>query len=171
MDALIVSEVELPRDFALMASRYFDGLIRFTVVNADLSGLWRSYLDPRRGQVRADLLLSAIGHALRAQYPGFDRYVAVVNADGYVPGLNFVFGVAEGDYALVFTARLLGELLVTRILKEVIHEVGHTLGLGHCENPSCVMHFSNTLMDTDRKGPGFCPRCMVKVRRALIHPH
>jgi len=88
-----------------------------------------------------------------------------------VPGLNFVFGVAEGDYALVFTARLLGELLVTRILKEVIHEVGHTLGLGHCENPSCVMHFSNTLMDTDRKGPGFCPRCMVKVRRALIHPH
>jgi archaemetzincin len=50
-------------------------------------------------------------------------------------------------------------LFDARVLKEAVHEYGHTLGLGHCVDPGCVMHFSNTLADTDRKGDWFCPRC------------
>ena len=48
------------------------------------------------------------------------------------------------------------ELFLRRALTE---EVGHLLGIGHCPQPTCVMHFSNSLYDTDRKGPTFCSRC------------
>ena len=44
-----------------------------------------------------------------------------------------------------------------RAATEAIHELGHTYGLGHCDNPRCVMWFSNTLSETDRKGTEFCP--------------
>ena len=51
------------------------------------------------------------------------------------------------------------ELFLRRALTEAVHEVGHLLGIGHCPQPTCVMHFSNSLYDTDRKGPTFCSRC------------
>ena len=51
-------------------------------------------------------------------------------------------------------------------LKEAVHELGHTLGLAHCPNAKCVMHFSNSLADTDRKGSVLCPVCQ---RRVGIH--
>jgi len=46
--------------------------------------------------------------------------------------------------------------------KEAVHELGHTYGLKHCPNPACVMHFSNSLHDTDLKGWKFCPNCQRK---------
>ena len=44
-------------------------------------------------------------------------------------------------------------------LTEAVHEIGHLLGIGHCPEPTCVMHFSNSLYDTDRKSPMFCGQC------------
>ncbi len=53
------------------------------------------------------------------------------------------------------------------MVKEAVHDLGHTCGLGHCRNPRCVMFFSNTLGDTDVKGPGFCAACREKVNRGM----
>nr|WP_243666411.1 matrixin family metalloprotease [Vulcanisaeta sp. JCM 16159] len=53
------------------------------------------------------------------------------------------------------------------MLKEVLHELGHSFGLDHCADPRCVMYFSNTIEDTDRKGPGYCQRCMARLRSLL----
>jgi hypothetical protein len=39
-------------------------------------------------------------------------------------------------------------------------------GLGHCPDPLCVMSFSNTIRDVDRKNARLCPRC--KSRLALL---
>jgi len=58
-------------------------------------------------------------------------------------------------------------LLLKRAVKEAIHELGHTHGLGHCRDPRCIMCFSNTLHDTDVKGPGFCAACGRKVDRGI----
>jgi archaemetzincin len=50
-----------------------------------------------------------------------------------------------------------------RAVKEIVHELGHTFGLGHCPNSKCVMHFSNSLADTDLKEAYFCNMCRPKI--------
>ncbi|HSA78916.1 MAG TPA: archaemetzincin family Zn-dependent metalloprotease, partial [Nitrospirota bacterium] len=99
-----------------------------------------------------------------------DRVLGVADADLSVPGLNFVFGEADASagVAVISLTRLRQEfyglrrntrLFHDRTVKEAIHELGHTCGLGHCPDPHCIMHFSKSLWDTDKKGPEFCTRC------------
>jgi archaemetzincin len=105
-----------------------------------------------------------------------DLALGITAVDLYVPGLNFVFGLADSRQrcAVISLARLNPEsyglppdpkLFQERALKEAVHELGHLLGLGHCRNPACIMFFSNSLADTDRKGPGFCPECRRRLGR------
>jgi len=95
--------------------------------------------------------------------------LGVTEADLYVPGLNFVFGEAEcpGNFAIISLHRLKSsdrDLFLKRILKEAVHELGHTFGLPHCENHLCVMHFSNSIVETDIKDYGFCRNCLNKLK-------
>ena len=106
---------------------------------------------------------------------GTCKGLAVVNVDLYASGLNFVFGEAEvnGDCAVISLFRLHPQfygfsehesLLCQRVLKEAVHEIGHTFGLLHCRDPHCVMHFSNSIADTDKKDADFCADCLIALR-------
>jgi archaemetzincin len=55
-------------------------------------------------------------------------------------------------------------LLGNRVVKEAVHEIGHMLGLKHCSQALCVMHFSERLPDTDRKQESFCSECDKKLK-------
>jgi archaemetzincin len=119
-------------------------------------------VDPRsynavRGQHRADALLA------QARRAAAGRVLAITDLDLYMPGLNFVFGMAEGHAAVVSARRLRAgadaALLGQRLFKEALHEIGHSFGLGHCDDRRCVMSFSNSLLEADRKGPRFCSAC------------
>jgi archaemetzincin len=103
-----------------------------------------------------------------------DRVLGVTELDLYVPGLNSVFGEARcpGNVALISDFRLNPEfygespnkqLFYERAVKEAVHEVGHTLGLLHCRNSSCIMFFSNSILDTDGKKSTFCEKCSAVV--------
>ena len=107
-----------------------------------------------------------------------NRALGVVDVDIFAPGLNFVFGQADvaGKRALISLQRLRQEfyglprdedLFLERMLKEAVHELGHTYGLGHCPDPTCVIHFSNSLRDTDIKGWNLCSFCQGKVGRKI----
>ena len=116
-----------------------------------------------RGQYRAEPLLALIGgHGAR-------HVLGITQHDLFAQDLNFIFGIASpGGAAVVSTARLVigadDGLFRARLLKEAVHELGHTLGLGHCADPGCVMSFSNRLADTDRKGDAYCERCVAWLR-------
>ena len=51
------------------------------------------------------------------------------------------------------------ELLHERLLKEALHELGHTYGLRHCPDYTCVMSASNGVERIDLKRAEFCPAC------------
>lgn len=88
--------------------------------------------------------------------------LGITDVDLYVPNLNFVFGLAEKNgYGCVISTKRLseGHLLEERMIKEAVHEIGHVVGLEHCLNNNCVMYFSNSLSDTDRKTGWFCKDC------------
>jgi archaemetzincin len=148
-----------------------------TEVIAEEATLPKEAFDEARGQYDSDVILRMTEDYTEKQ-SRFDRIVGLVDVDIFVPRLNFVFGVAEhpGRAALVSLWRLRPEfygqsskreLLFERCLKETVHELGHTLGLDHCANPFCVMHFSNDILETDVKKGLFCSQCSVKAEAAI----
>ncbi len=124
----------------------------------------------RRKQYHSTKILKV----LELQKPARDELLlGVIDKDCYVPELNFVFGEADmlARIAVIALPRLRQEfyglepdkeLFLLRSAKEAIHELGHTCGLGHCPDPRCIMHFSNSLRDTDVKEPRFCDACRNK---------
>jgi len=137
-------------------------------VKAGFSDLAQAY-NPERKQYLSSKLLAALGKSEREE-----RIVGIADVDLYVPRLNYVFGEADvvSGTAIISLCRLKPEyyglapdeaLFLERATKEIVHELGHTFGLGHCPNNKCVMHFSNSLADTDLKEAHFCNMCRPKI--------
>ncbi|HET6799988.1 MAG TPA: archaemetzincin family Zn-dependent metalloprotease [Nitrososphaeraceae archaeon] len=101
------------------------------------------------------------------------KVLAICDFDAYSDELNFVFGEAHlgGRVAAIYLPKLREEFYVRksdknnknlfeqRVIKEAVHELGHTFGLRHCQISKCVMHFSNSLQDTDFKDDKLCEKC------------
>jgi len=128
-------------------------------------------LNKLRGQYNGSMILDY----LSKKFEDFEgKVLGIMKEDLYAPGLNFIFGQAElnGKTAVISICRLdpsfYGEKrdtskLIERTEKEAIHEVGHLFGLLHCSNPTCVMSFSNTIMDVDRKSKNLCDICKIQL--------
>lgn len=128
--------------------------------------------DGRRGKYLGNKILEALAPLWM---PDAERVLGLIDADCYAPGLNFILGQARshGRDAFIALPRLRESFyglpedeawFRQRALKEAIHELGHTYGLRHCPATRCVMHFSNSLRDTDIKEAEFCFRCGVQLR-------
>ncbi|MDH5783517.1 MAG: archaemetzincin family Zn-dependent metalloprotease [Candidatus Bathyarchaeota archaeon] len=132
--------------------------------------------DKARQQFHSTHILAKINNYVKRTQA--DSILGITEVDLYVPHLNFVFGEATcpGKTAIISLFRLKPEfyehpanpeLFINRCVKEAVHEIGHTLGLKHCQNPTCVMFFSNSILDTDRKKKTFCEKCHPKVVKLL----
>lgn len=88
------------------------------------------------------------------------------------PILTFVYGESQlgGRAAVISLQRLTDpdpELPLLRAAKISLHEVGHLLGIGHCWQPDCLMHFSSNLETLDALQPQFCSACEFEMVRRL----
>jgi archaemetzincin len=127
----------------------------------------RAFLNLRRNQYCS----SAIIERLEQHLPkAASKVLAVTGLDLYIPVLTFVFGEARlnGQCAVLSSYRLDNKsyglpdnpaLLQERLLKEAIHELGHTYGLFHCHDPRCVMQSSTCVEEIDLKSSRFCDQC------------
>lgn len=124
-------------------------------------------LDEDRAQYHSSAILKKLvaGAGQREE-----RVLGITALDLYVPILTFVFGEAllEGNCAVVSLHRLREELyglpprtdlLLERLVKESVHELGHTFGLRHCLDWRCVMASSFAVERIDVKSAEFCASC------------
>jgi archaemetzincin len=135
----------------------------------DLGPAW----DAGRGQLEAGAVLKLLDAALPEPEP---RTVAITSQDLGTPVLSFVFGAAQpgGRLAVVSLFRLRNsfyglpeksDILVRRLEKQAVHELGHTFGLTHCAERACAMHSSTFAEDIDMKSASLCRAC------ARAHTH
>ncbi|MBN2124981.1 MAG: zinc metallopeptidase [Deltaproteobacteria bacterium] len=131
--------------------------------------------DPRRLQYDAAAILRSLE---TITFQGYDKIVAILDVDLFVPILTHVFGEAQqgGRYALVSVYRLRGKevgnpaplpQLLERTAKVALHETGHLFHLLHCTQKKCLMHFSGDLRDLDAIPLFLCRYCSASLRDAL----
>jgi len=128
-----------------------------------------------RKQYNAEVIMSMLSKVSEVKF--IDKSIPTLLLTGfdlYYAGLNFIFGLEDPARccAIVSLARLKPEfydekpsrsLLEERIVKEVIHELGHYIGLDHCYNNKCVMSFSPSVFDVDKKQKEFCDDCKIRI--------
>lgn len=124
--------------------------------------------EPKRNQYYAKKIIEKLALELP---PDCEKLIGITDVDLCTPVLTFVYGEAQlgGKVAIVSLNRLRQEffnlppnsnsILVERLLKECIHELGHCYGLFHCQNSQCVMFFSSSIITIDNKQKKFCLRC------------
>ncbi len=128
-----------------------------------------NFFNADRGQYDATAILS---HYEKKGLTG--QTIIITSIDLFIPIFTFVFGLAklEGTIGIVSAHRLKSDyyglppdedLLKSRLVKEIIHELGHLLNLRHCPDYHCVMASSNTADDLDIKSSHFCHSCLERI--------
>ena len=129
------------------------------------------FYDSSRRQYNGNTLLRVIDADFS---PDSFRTIGLFSVDLFIPILTFIFGQAmlNGRTGIASLYRLSNErygmprdetLLLDRFRKEVIHELGHTFGLLHCPNPTCVMRSGTYVEDIDQKNQNLCVKCRTEL--------
>ena len=171
---LPIADVERPLldGLRIGIERYFPARCR--ILSASLDPEFAFH--PERQQYHSSELLARLH---RSHHPAGNgspegRLLGVTPVDLYIPILTFVFGEAQvGDACcLVSTHRLRQEfyglppdsdVLAGRLLKESLHELGHTLELTHCDDYRCAMAPSHSVEWIDLKSYAFCAACRTRI--------
>ncbi len=103
----------------------------------------------------------------RVHNVSIDKILLLTDVDLCDPPLMDGFGYSDNVThisAIVSLYRLQRganrEVLRDRLVKECLHELGHTYGMDHCAKSSCPMSVSPSVLEIDQKTKVFCQRCV-----------
>jgi archaemetzincin len=158
------TNTELIEAIAGEVKRVFGFATETRSIIADLSPA----LDQNRQQYNSTLILGWLAAEVPPQVL---KVLAVTQVDLFIPILTHVYGEAQlgGTASIVSTYRLneggsgvnIARKYIDRIVKEAIHELGHTFNLRHCPEEACIMHYCRNEDDVDRKSDQLCRYCKV----------
>ena len=128
------------------------------------------FFDPVRSQYNANEMIRKLVPLASEK----DKIVGITDLDLFIPVLSYIFGQAYlgGSIALVSGHRLENaryglpndpEIFYSRLLKCIIHELGHAYGLKHCFLPGCVMVSTTYVEEMDQKSDVFCRKCQSEL--------
>ncbi len=125
-------------------------------------------LDQNRNQHHSTMILEQLAAIAPAEAI---RVIGIAQVDLFIPILTHVYGEAQlgGVACVVSTFRLnegrsgmnISNKYIGRIVKEAVHELGHTFNLRHCPEESCIMHYCRNEEDVDRKSDELCRYCKI----------
>ena len=158
-------EKEFLRRIALAVESEFRHQVSTVECHLDLN----PYYHPARRQYDGNKLLRHLDGCIQNKY---ESMICLFRIDLYIAILTYIFGqaVLGEKTAIASIYRLRNELyglgkdeglLLSRAIKEVIHELGHTFGLLHCHVPTCVLRSSTYVEDIDQKSSTLCNRCRM----------
>ncbi|MDD5136811.1 MAG: hypothetical protein PHN63_05650 [Candidatus Omnitrophica bacterium] len=135
---------------------------------------------PSRGQYYAELVLAGIAQEFNIDTTT-ESILIITDADLYSQDLDHVFGAADPSKAIgmISIARLRNEfyslkpdsgLLLERVVKESLRELGCAWKIPQCSNPECIMYPSDSLKTIDSKKRSFCYKCQSKIRNRYFPP-
>ena len=130
--------------------------------------------DPTRKQYYSTKILEKLA---KLSPPEGIKVIAITDVDLFIPILTYVFGEAQlgGKACIISTHRLKEsyhsidskQIYLQRMVKEALHELGHTFNLRHCKEHHCIMHYCRGLDDVDRKTEHLCRYCEVLLKDEL----
>jgi archaemetzincin len=123
-------------------------------------------IDFKRNQYHSTVILEKLAE----QAPDDTlKILAITEFDLFIPIFTYVFGEAQlgGKACIISTHRLSQELppmereegFKIRVVKEALHELGHTFKLKHCKEKHCIMRYSRSIEDVDNKSKELCRYC------------
>ncbi len=156
------SRVDLLEKMLPVISSHFKMETRLSDWHIDLT----QFFDPVRSQYNANEMIQQLIPLAEKD----DKIVGVTDLDLFIPVLSFIFGQAYlgGSAALISGHRLENQrygladdpkLYADRLIKCMVHELGHAFGLKHCLHPGCIMVSTTYVEEMDQKLDRFCRNC------------
>lgn len=113
-----------------------------------------------RRRYRADKLIAWMGAMAKPNeiYLGITSKDISTTKGSYADWGIFGLSFQPGNACIASSYRLHQSNLEEELFKVGIHELGHSMGLSHCPNPSCYMRDANGSNSTSQERE-FCPTC------------
>jgi len=169
---LFVGKLSIPPGY-LINLQTEKGTLKLYPLEAILDALHSKLLQEveTKGSIRMNKIFALVSFPLVSRNPYFDFYEQFFGVQEEKVGLRMMVlsvkpfepGVSElgvGDPLRI------KETFKERLVKGVLHEIGHSFGLSHCRN-NCVMNPPANMREWDERMVGYCDSCFLDIKRKL----
>ncbi|CAN1557186.1 COG1913 Predicted Zn-dependent proteases [Flavobacteriaceae bacterium] len=161
---------EVSPEYIALVKKSIKTFYGFECIIKPEKSITKNMLSPIRKRIDADKAI--------LQNLSFDNYIIITEKDichrkdqnNTEYGILGLGGIC-GKTCIISTFRLKRKVskqkILERLEKVALHEIGHNLGLNHCENNNkCMMSSAKgAISQVDYEGVWFCEKCMKQIKK------